>query len=83
MYQAIKVTFRGPTNSRGSRFVVSAGEGRKRMTFSRYDAEIGEKNTTEAVTICAQRYADAMEWKGRLVGGGLDNDSWVFVFDRG
>jgi hypothetical protein len=57
-YVAITVKSMGPTNTRWVRYKVSAGEGRKAMTFTQND----ELSTNENYHACALKYAESMGW---------------------
>ena len=65
--QAIETKYAGPTNTRGSRIVVTAAAGRK--SFG-YDHAL---DATENHRVAARKYAEALGWlsEGRtLVTGG-------------
>ncbi len=72
--KAIKTTYKGPTDSRGSRIIASDEDG-NRVTIS-YPYELsGEAvHRKAAEALCAK-----MEWNGNLAGGSLKN-GYVFVF---
>ena len=72
--KAIKTTYRGPTNTRGSRITASDEDG-NRVTISYPYALSGmDCHAKAAVALCHK-----MGWTGKLHGGAL-KDCYVFVF---
>lgn len=72
--KAIKTTYKGPTNVRGSRIVATDGDG-NRITLPWDHSINGEKNHARAaIALCAK-----MQWSGKLAEGSL-RDGHVFVF---
>jgi hypothetical protein len=72
--KAIKTSYRGPTNSRGSRIIASDGDGNKITIHYDHSLNIDELHRKAARALC-----DKMKWKGQLVMGWLKNDA-VHVF---
>jgi hypothetical protein len=61
--KSIEVHYIGPTNYRGSRWIVSDGDKRKSFTYDQYDVR-------NEPAICAYRYAlERFGPNGLLVGG--------------
>lgn len=76
--QAIKTTYLGPTNSRGSRIKATAENGESITVPYPHDKNQGvEAHSVAALALCAK-----LGWAGELVGGGL-RDGYVFVFVEG
>lgn len=76
--KAIIVKYRGPTNTRGSRYIASDGD-RNRVTVPiDYALNADENARRAAVALC-----DKMGWTAadELIDGGLGNAT-VFVFPR-
>lgn len=73
--KAIKTTYHGPTNTKGTRIIASDGDGNQ-ITISRDCArEIVEDHRRAAEALC-----DKMGWKGKLIGGSLASCMvWVFL----
>lgn len=71
--KAIKVTYKGPTNSRGSRLIVSDGDNRITVPF---DYSL---NTDERYEDAANKFMKKMNWTGKLVHGTF-KDEEIFVF---
>lgn len=71
--KAIKVTYKGPTNTKGSRLIVTDGD--TRMTIP-YDHSL---NHNELYAYAAELFKLKMGWTGRLIQGSL-KDGEVFVF---
>ena len=72
--KAIKTTYKGPTNTRGSRIIASDEDGNKVTTSYPYELS-GEAVHRKA----AEALRDKMGWKGNLISGSLKN-GYVFVF---
>ena len=72
--QAIQTKYIGPSDSRGSRVKATADAGT--ITVS-YDHALGIEgnHAAAAVALCRK-----LGWPGTLVGGGLKDNSYVFVF---
>jgi hypothetical protein len=70
--QAIETRYAGPTNSRGSRIIVTAQAGRLIVPWD--DA----LDVNENHAVAAQMFIDRMGWGGNWVGGGTE-DGFVFV----
>jgi hypothetical protein len=68
--KAIRVRFRGPTNTRPASLWASDSDGnRVRVSCDTHNAH------DAARALCAK-----LDWQGRLVGGGLGGSEQVFVF---
>jgi len=73
MHQAIQTRYLGPTAKLGARVVAECQGGK---LVSPWDHGFGiEANHEEA----ARDLANKMNWKGRLVGGGLPGSGYAFV----
>lgn len=87
--QAVETSYRGPTNSRGSRIIVKAQCGR--MTVAWDHALAADENHAAAAEafIRARGWADWSIWlgdgpapRGRWVmGANVKGDGYVFAFD--
>lgn len=75
MPQAIIVTYHGPTYARGSRLFARCDAGRLSIPYPS-EANAGE----DAHRIAAEALRDRLGWRGHLIGGGLPDGRWVFVF---
>ena len=75
MFQAIQVTYYGPTNTKDIRWRVKAQCGTK------WFARNQRVNPSDDAMRVAEVFAEEMDWlKGfRLVGGGLPNGDYCFV----
>jgi hypothetical protein len=71
---AIKTTYHGPTNTRGSRIIADAGMNR-RVSVGYDDALNSDANHAKA----AQTMCDKFGWKGDLRSGTHENEKY-FVF---
>jgi hypothetical protein len=71
--QAIVVKYRGPTSTRGSRYIASAQAGR--VTKPCDYALDNEANKAAAARALAEKYG----WAGTWVGGALPGGAYVFV----
>lgn len=72
--KAIKTTYKGPGNVRGSHIIASDEDG-NRVSIS-YPYELsGEAVHKKA----AQALCDKMKWSGEMIGGSLKN-GYAFVF---
>lgn len=75
---AIKTKYLGTTNTRGTRIKASDYRGNQ-VTLSRdYALNASEDHERAAIAL-----RDKMGWKGELVAGTLDNDTYVHVFKAG
>ncbi len=75
--KAIKTTYRGPTNTRGSRIIATAegGERDHRLAMPyRHDLNAEQGHQEAARALCAK-----LGWHGVMVTGGL-RDCYVHVF---
>jgi len=76
--QAIHVRFLGPTNFRGSRYIAKCSAGIKMWQADH------ALNPSENARKAAEALRDHLQWNtaryGDLVGGGLPDGSYVFVF---
>lgn len=73
--KAITVTYRGPSNCRGSRLVASDGDG-NRVSIP-YPSELsGSAPYARAATALCNK----MGWKGQLIGGWQKYNVEVFCF---
>jgi hypothetical protein len=72
--KAIQTTYKGPTNTRGSRIIASDCDGNKVTIPYPYDLSGSEVHRKAADALCAK-----MQWKGEMIGGWLKN-GMVFVF---
>lgn len=76
--KAIQTHYLGPTDYRGSRIVARA-EGGNRVVVP-YPYEL----SGEAVyRVAAEALRDKLGWTGELVGGGLPDGGYAFVFAPG
>lgn len=76
--QAITTKYFGPSNVRGSRIKATSGSGLS-VTISCPD----ELNMDAAHKSAAQALCDKLKWNGKLIGGGLKDGGYAFVFDGG
>lgn len=72
--QAIRVHYLGPTDYRGSRLVATCDAGRLTVPYDY--ALSGEALYRTA----AEALRDKLGWTGHLIGGGLADGSYAFVF---
>ena len=72
--KAIKTTFKGPTNTKGSRIIATDGDRNK--IIIPYPHEL---NTEDAHRLAATRLCAKMNWSGELITGWLKNEA-VHVF---
>lgn len=72
--KAIKTTYKGPTNNKGSR-IIASDEDKNKITIP-YPHELSgmDCHAKAAVALCLK-----MGWTGKLIGGGL-KEGYVFVF---
>jgi hypothetical protein len=76
MYQAIKVSYRGPTNTRGARMVASCDGGRVTTVTTPYKHELNfEKNVAEA----AYQLLLELNWTGDWHLGSLPGGDYCVV----
>lgn len=78
--QAIEVCYLGPTNTKGSRFVVECDGGRLVIPQD-YSLNPMENATAAAVALIKKLGWDGQ--RGLLARGQLKRGSWVFVFTYG
>lgn len=72
--KAIKTTYKGPTNCRGSRIIADDGDG-NRVTI-RYDCSMNsDQNHHKAATALCEK----MNWSGKMIGGSLAGSSMAWV----
>lgn len=71
--KAIRTHYLGPTNFRGSRIVATA-EGGHRLVVA-YDHGAADPHADAAAAL-----RDSLGWEGEMVGGGLPDGSWAWVF---
>lgn len=76
MYQAIVTSYRGPTNSRGSRVIVKAQAGRMAVPWDH--ALSPSENHSAAALAFARRWGWA-ESADDLIGGAMPNGGYCFV----
>jgi len=69
--KAIKTTYRGPTNFKGSRIIASDADGH-RITLP-YDHAL---NIDQLHVLAAQKLCDKMKWNGKRVVGWFGNDAF-------
>ncbi len=74
--QAIKTTYKGPTNTRGSRIYAVAAGGRISIP---YPDQL--KQGLEAHAAAARALCEKLGWSGVFHAGGLSNGDYVFVFE--
>lgn len=74
MRQAIVTKYLGPTNYKGGRVKATAAAGS--VTVGWDHALNSEKNHAAA----ARAFCEKKGWTGELVGGGLGDGGYVFVF---
>jgi hypothetical protein len=75
MFQAIKTTYHGPTNTRGALISAVAGAGRKSYPYPY------ALNNDQAHEKAAKDYAESFGWLDgyKLIGGQLYDGSYAFV----
>lgn len=74
--KAIRTTYHGPTNTKGSRYSATTGERRQRVSAaSSYDL-----NAEQNHAFVARKLANSFGWKGVLIGGGFPDGTMVWVF---
>lgn len=74
MRQAIVTKYIGPTNYRGARIKATASAGSITVPYA-YELEI-----QAAHRAAARALADKFGWAGDMVGGGLAQGGYCFVF---
>jgi hypothetical protein len=73
--KAILTTYKGPTNTRGSRIIASDSDGNKVTISYPYDKTNEAAHRQAAEALCSK-----MQWAGKLAGGSLKNGYvWVFI----
>ena len=75
--QAIKVEWKGPTNTKGARYVATCASGRFTMPDPYLGWEIGARAAAEALRTKMQWHES---FYGRLEMGVLPDGNYVFVF---
>lgn len=70
--QAIVTRYRGATDARSSRILVSAKAGRMTVPWN-YELDVDENHAA-----ACRAYADKFAWSGVWIGGGAD-DGYVWV----
>ena len=73
---AITTKYHGPTNTRGARLTADAGLGRKLSVPYPLDADGVQAHAVAVRALCAK-----MDWRGRMLAGGVEDGSYVFVWD--
>src|SRR5690606_21491869 len=74
--RTIRTQFHGPTNTRGARISARDMDGNRVSIPYPHNAKMGEEaHSRAALELCRK-----LGWKGRLIGGALDNRGFVFVF---
>lgn len=72
--KAIKTTYHGPTNTRGSRISATDEDGNRVSIPYPYELIGMDAHAQAALALC-----EKMEWDWPIIGGGLKNN-YVFVF---
>ena len=72
--KAIKTTYKGPTDYKGSRIIATDEDGNKATISYPHELSGMDCHAKAAVELC-----NKMGWTGTLHGGGL-KDCYVFVF---
>jgi len=73
--KAIQTKFHGPTNTKGSRYSASDGDGNRVILSANYALNPDENHKAAALALCAK-----MHWSQPLIGGGYRNCMyWVFT----
>ena len=75
--QSIVTTYRGPTNTKGSR-IVARCEAKKITVPFDYALNVDDNHAAAAAALAAE-----LGWAGTLVGGGCATASMCFVFSGG
>lgn len=79
--KAIRVRFKGPTNSRPAYWIASDYDGNKaRVTVGERDAEPSLELRGDE--LAAYKLCRKMGWNGRLHGGRLAPGEMAFVFEQ-
>ena len=73
MRQAIRTTYHGPTNARGSRIIARAAAGSKSFPWD-YALDPAENHRAAAL-----KYAQALGWSTTLQGGCLHDGSYAWT----
>lgn len=79
MGQAIVTKYRGPTNTRGSRFIASAEAWREAGAFRVTTPMDYALNSEDNHTRAARALAEKRGWHGSWIGGVLPGGEYVFV----
>lgn len=72
--KAIQTRYHGPTDRSGARIRANAGKNSATIPYP-YELSGEACHAQAALALCAK-----LEWKGDLIGGGLEDGSCVFVF---
>lgn len=73
--KAIKTTYHGPTDTRGSRIIADDGDGNRVTVPYPHERSSGaDAHSVAALALCVK-----MGWRGTLIAGGL-RDCYVFTF---
>lgn len=75
--QAIRVTYKGPTNTKGARYIAKCASGEIMIPDPCLGWEVGEIAAAEALRAKLEWHED---FYGRLVRGVLADGDAVFVF---
>lgn len=79
--QAIQTRFKGPTNTKPARIIVTAQAGRYIYSYDELCDETGNTGRQNEVHAYAARlFADRLDWKWPLATGQLPNGDFVHVF---
>lgn len=73
--QAIVTSYKGPTDTKGSRIYAKCTAGRISVPYPHEEGE-----GAPAHYVAAKALADKLGWKGELIPGGLPNGDYVFIF---
>lgn len=73
--KAIKTSYHGPTNTKGSRIIASDSLGNRVTVPVDYSLDTEAMHMEAAKMLCQK-----MAWQGKIQGGWFDDDMfWVFV----
>lgn len=73
--KAIQTRYHGATNTRGSRISATAEGGHRIYISYPHELSGAECHAAAAVELCRR-----LKWQGDLIGGGLPNGDYCFVF---